>query len=218
MKSWVLAMALAAAASLSPLLPAAAPPARLTYICSFKGSAPAFVEIQMQPDGQTSFQARLHDADPLATLQFTAAPALAAQMFADARAVDNFGGPQLESKAKVAYTGDKMLAYDDGARHQSQTFTYTTLRPAAALVTAFQRITTTGADALLLQRAMRYQPLDVLGLLDRIRSDWDNHVMGAPELLAPVLRQLIADPAMMDAARSRARALLHSMHLDAATP
>ncbi|MGH9479299.1 MAG: hypothetical protein ACRD1A_08720 [Terriglobales bacterium] len=209
MRYWILAAILAVA----PLAAQTAQPPRLSYMCSFKASTPSYVEIEVSQEGRATFQAKIQDADPLTTLQFTAAPALVRQLFADADAAHDFAGPTLQSKNKVAFTGEKRLTYDDGARHQSQMFTYTSVRPAAALVRAFQQMTSTGTDAILLRRAMNYQPLDVLSLMDRIRSDWDSHMLGSPELLAPVLRQLIASPAVMEAARNRARKLLEAMHL-----
>ncbi|MGN6594109.1 MAG: hypothetical protein ACTHJX_14540 [Terriglobales bacterium] len=197
--------ALGLALLLGPRL--AAQSARVTYRRSFKESKPAFLQIEVRQDGAARYQAREVPTDPLATLDFTASPRTVAQIFAAAAALHDFSQP-LQSKQQVAYTGDKMLAFDDAGRHQSQPFTYTTDKTAAKLVDLFEKISVTGMDAIRLQRALQYQPLDVLSLMNHIQDDWSNHLMAEPQLLAPTLEKLIADGGAMSAARHRAEKLL----------
>lgn len=189
---------------------AAAPavPARVTYTRSFKGSQPAFFQIEVNQDGRASYQGKDMDADPLVTLPFTASPAAVRLIFQSAAALEDFAGAKLQSKQKVAYTGDKMLAFDDATHHSAQDFTYTKLPPAAALEALFEKIATTGDDAIRLQRAMQYQPLDVLDRMNQIQEDWDGSQMAEPQLLAPVLQDMVANTAVMDSARHRAEKLL----------
>ncbi|HUX68364.1 MAG TPA: hypothetical protein VMV31_12830 [Terriglobales bacterium] len=191
---------------------AAAPaePARVTFSRSFQGSQPAFFQIEVYQDGRASYRGKDLDADPLVRLRFTASPAAVRRIFGNAAALDDFNGRKLQSKLQVAYTGDKLLAFDDATRHGSQAFTYTRVPAAAALVSLFEKIATTGEDALLLQRAVQYQPLDVLDRMNQIQSDWDGGQMAEPQLLAPVLRAMIANPAVMDSARHRGEKLLRA--------
>ena len=104
-----------------------------------------------------------------------------------------------------------MLVFDDGAHHQSQSFTYTTDRPAAKLVALFEKISVTGMNAIRLQRALQYQPLDVLALMNHIQDDWSSHLMAEPQLLAPTLEKLVNDGNAMSAARHRAEKLLQAL-------
>ncbi len=191
---------------------AAAPaaPARVTFSRRFQGSPPAVFRIEVYQDGRASYRGKDRDADPLVTLRFTASAAAVRRIFANAAALDDFNGRKLQSKLRVAYTGDKLLAFDGATRHGSQAFTYTRVPAAAALVSLFEKIATTGEDALRLQRAVQYQPLDVLDRMDQIQGDWDGGQMAEPQLLAPVLRAMIANPAVMDAARHRGETLLRA--------
>jgi len=189
-------------------LAAQAPQARVTYTRSFQGSQPAYFQIEVRQDGRASYQGKDLDADPLATLQFTASPAAVRLIFQSAAVLEDFSGPRLQSKQKVAYTGDKMLAFDDATHHAEQEFTYTRLPAAAALESLFEKIATTGDDTMRLQRAVQYQPLDVLDCMRQIQGDWDGHQMAEPQLLAPVLHAMIANRAVMDSARHRAEKLL----------
>ncbi|MGH9413896.1 MAG: hypothetical protein ACRD0Y_09175 [Terriglobales bacterium] len=182
--------------------------ARVTYARSFKGSVPAFFQIEVYRDGHATYEAREKEGQPLAKLTFTASTPAVQQIFADARALHEFSGPRLQSKQNVAYTGDKMLAYDDAGHHTAQQFTYTTNKPAAALVNLFEGISVTGMDAIHLQRALQYQPLDVLQIMNQIQSDWSGHQMAEPQLLAPTLKAALANSAIMHAAQKRAQRLL----------
>jgi hypothetical protein len=199
--------ALGLALLLAPLL--AAQSARVTYMRSFKQSKPAFFRIEVSQNGAARYQAREVPTDPLSSLEFTASPATVEAIFSAAAALDDFSRP-LQSHQPVAYTGDKMLAFDDAGRHQSQQFTYTTDKTAARLVDLFEKISVTGMDAIRLQRALQYQPLNVLSLMNHIQDDWSNHLMAEPQLLAPTLRSLVDNGGAMDAARHRAEKLLQA--------
>ncbi|MGH9482251.1 MAG: hypothetical protein ACRD1L_09180 [Terriglobales bacterium] len=219
MRHRALAFGLLAASCLAAQAPAPAQAAaadasadvpRVTFTRSFKGSDPAFLEIQVSQDGHARFQAKDTDTDPLSTLTFTASPAAVQEIFSRTATLGGFASP-LQSKQKVAYTGDKMLAFDDATRHNAQEFTYTTIPPAAALVELFEKISVSGTDAIRVQRAMRYDRLDLLDLMDHVQSDWSAHLMAEPQLLAPVLEQAAANPDLMDAARKRAQKLAQAM-------
>lgn len=201
----------AAAASGAPA-PAGAPDAvpRLTYSKSFAGSTPAFFQITVRRDGDAEYESIEKNGQPAQSLAFTVAPAMTRRLFALAAAVDDFARP-LEAKAKVSYMGTKMLAYDDAARHQEQTFNYTTASPAAALTDLFERIGTTGEDALRLRHAARYDHLGVLQVLDGILRDARQNELGAPQLLRPTLEKVASDPQLMDVAHVRAREVLTTL-------
>lgn len=185
-----------------------APAARVTYTRSFQGSQPAFLEIVVGADGRAQYQAKENGADPATTLDFTATPATVRAIFGQAAVLGDFAGDKLQSRSKVAYTGDKMLAYDDGTRHAAQEFTYTQLPAATALVDLFEKISVAGMDSIRLRRALQYQPLDLLDRLREIQDDWNSHGMAEAEILVPTLEAVTQDPASMEAARHRAEQLL----------
>ncbi|HXR98782.1 MAG TPA: tyrosine--tRNA ligase [Terriglobales bacterium] len=180
---------------------------RVTFSRGFKGSDPAFFSVAVNRDGKAVFTARQQDADPPVTIDFTATPAVVSEIFADAAALGDFSRP-LQSKARVAYTGDKMLAFDDASHHASEEFTYTTIPAAAALTALFEKIGVCGADAMRLRHAMQYSRLDVTDIMDEIVADWDGHQLAEPQLLAPTLEQLVGDNSLMNSARHRAQKLL----------
>ncbi|HEY7855638.1 MAG TPA: tyrosine--tRNA ligase [Terriglobales bacterium] len=180
---------------------------RVTFSRSFKGSQPAFFSVVVNRDGQAVFTARQQDADPSVTINFTATPVVVNEIFADAATLGDFSRP-LQSKARVAYTGDKMLAFDDATHHTSEEFTYTTIPAAAALTALFEKIGVCGSDALRLRHAMQYSRLDLTDIMDAIVADWEGHELGEPQLLAPTLEQLVADSSLLQSARNRAQKLL----------
>jgi len=185
---------------------------RVTYARSFKGSVPAFVQIAISQDGEATATVREHDADAPQTLRFTASTAAVRDIFAQAAALHEFTHPKLEAKQKVAYSGDKMLAFDDANHHSSQQFNFTTVAPAAELEARFERMATTAVDRLELERAMRFQPLNTLGVLEQIEQDLSAGRLGAPQMIEPDLEAAAANPALMDAVHHHAAGILKSLH------
>jgi hypothetical protein len=198
-------------------LAAQSPAARVTYTRTFPNSDPVYLKIAVARDGAAVYAARETAAEPVLSLRYQASPQAVRVIFADAAALDDFRRPKLQSKDNVAFTGSKTLAYDGSGIHAAQDFTFTTVSTARALEALFEKISATAMYALRLQRAVTYQPLDVLGILDQIRADWAMHQLAEPQILAPVLRRLAADPSQMQASRHRARNLLAAMHLRAGT-
>jgi hypothetical protein len=199
-------------ATLGWALAAQAPPARVSYTRTFPHSDPVYLKVTVAADGAAVYAAREHAGEPVMRFPFQASPTAVRAIFHAAAALDDFRGVALQSNDNVAFTGDKTLAYTDGPVRGVQHFTFTTLAPAHALESLFEKISATGIYALRLQRALTYQPLDVLGILDQIQSDWNLHQLAEPQLLAPVLRRLRADPSQMQAAQHRAQKLLAAMH------
>ncbi|MGH9475573.1 MAG: hypothetical protein ACRD1C_04500 [Terriglobales bacterium] len=195
----LLAVALAAQAPQAP---------RVTYARSFEGSVPAFFQIEVSRDGRAAYQAREKNGDPLTLLNFTASPAAVQEIFSTAAALHDFSTPQLQSKRNVAYTGDKMLAFDGAGHHTSQQFTFTANKAAGKLVSLFEAISVTGMDAIQLRRALQFQPLDVLQIMNQIQDDWSSQQMAEPQLLAPVLAAAASNSGVMTAAQVRAEKLL----------
>ncbi|MGH9467549.1 MAG: hypothetical protein ACRD1Y_09355 [Terriglobales bacterium] len=187
---------------------AAAQTPAVTYSRSFPGSNPVYFQIAVARDGHARYEVREKTGEPLATLTFTASPRAVGEIFADVAALHDFAKPPLQSKLKVAYTGDKQLAYADGSRHYVQHFTYTTRKRAAALSNLFEAMSVTGVETVRLRRALQYQPLDVLEIMDQIQRAWSAHQMAAPQLLEPTLEAALANGGIMTAAQRRARRLL----------
>lgn len=184
---------------------------RVTYSKSFRGSVPSFLEVTIQQTGAAEFQCVDKPGDPPVRFEFTVAPPLLARVFALTRSLDDFASPVLESKSKVGYMGTKMLAYDDDTHHAQQTFNYTSVPAARDLADVFERIASTGDHAARLSHAVRYDHLGVVQELDGITQDWRQRQLLAPELLRPVLEQVVKDPALMDIAHRRANDLLAAM-------
>ena len=185
--------------------------ARLTFTKTFHDSQPAFVQITVTADGQASAEVRETADQPAVSTTFTTSPALTARVFALAGALHYFTKPRLESRAKVGYLGEKMLAYDDATHHGQQVFNFTQVRPAAELAQTFERIAAAADHAARLQRILRYDRLGVARELARLQQDWYAHQLAAPQVLFPILGAIAADKALLNVARQRAATLLQLM-------
>jgi len=185
--------------------------ARLTFTKTFHDSQPAFVQITLTADGQASAEVRETAEQPAVNTTFTASPALTARLFALAAELHFFAKPRLESRAKVGYLGEKMLAYDDATHHGQQVFNFTQVRPAAELNQTFERIAAAADHAARLEHVLRYDRLGVSRELARLQQDWYGHQLAAPQVLFPILGEIAADKALLNLARHRAAALLQHM-------
>ena len=88
--------------------------ARLFFSRTFPGSAPAYFEVRVEKTGDAEYREAPEEELPL---KFKLSEEEAAAVFALAEKLDYFRHP-LESPAKVAFMGTKLLRYesDDGKR------------------------------------------------------------------------------------------------------
>mgnify|MGYP001426172781 CR=1 FL=1 len=207
----LVSLALGQASTPAASLPGPLDVPRLTFTKTFHDSQPAFVQITVTADRQAAAEVRETADQPPVNTTFIASPALTARLFALAGELHYFAKPRLESKAKVGYLGEKMLAYDDPAHHGQQVFNFTQVRAAAELTQIFERISNAADHAARLEHVLRYDRLGVIRELARLQEDWNSHQLAAPQVLFPVLTEIAADKALLHVARHRAATLLQEM-------
>jgi len=186
------------------LLQAAAPDIpRLTYIKSFPGSSPAYIEITVDKTGAGFYKDDPKDEDPL---KFQLSPAESGQIFGIADRLDHFSRP-IESGLKVANMGAKTFRYEADGHIGEVKFNYSEDVDARSLTDWFERIAETERSLIDLERSVRFDKLGVQESILRIEILRDQKRLIAPDQFLPMLDRVVKNESFLHIARDRAAGL-----------
>jgi len=180
---------------------------RLFFSKSFPGSAPAYVAITVQQNGEGEYKEAVDDETPL---KFQMAPADAAEMFALAEKLDRFKRP-LESPLKVAQMGMKTFRFENGSSKTEVKFNFSEDLDARALADWFERISETAQSYWALERAVKYDKLGVNRALLLFETAIDRKRVVSPRLFLPMLDRVAKNDSYLNMARSRAAHLAEAI-------
>jgi len=191
------ALALLATSTLSAASP------KITYTKTFPGSTPPYVEIAVDKEGHGVYKEAANDDNPMS---FVLAPEENAAVFDLAAKLDHFSKP-LESPIKVAFMGDKILRWEDGAEKHETKFNFSQIPEAQALWDWFERIAETEQRFALLDSATHFDRLGVNQALLELEAAYDRKRLVAMAQFLPLLDRIAASEHFMHMARERAAAL-----------
>lgn len=187
-----------------PLLAESAMAPRIVYTKSFPQSVPAYVRIQIERNGDATYQEAVDDDDPL---KFTLSKSDTDMLFDLAQKLGNFTRP-IESGLKVARMGDKTLRWEQGAEHHEVTYNYTVDPDGQALNDGFEKIIETEQDYIALDRTVHFDQLGVNDALLQLEVTWDQKRLVAPSQFFPLLNRVVKNESYLHMARERAAKLL----------
>jgi hypothetical protein len=196
----ILVLLAAAAAAL------AADGPRIVYTKVFPGSVPAYVWIAVAPSGAVSVKTAPDD-DP-DSLQID--ESAAREMFELASKLDHFNHP-LESGLKIANMGMKTFRWEEGGASHEAKFNYSTDESAKALQDWFERITESVVLLAQLQRAIRYDKLGVVAVVNNIQGSWERKRLVGTAQFLPLLESVAKNESIIHMARERAAQLVDAM-------
>ncbi|MFN3327017.1 MAG: hypothetical protein ACK5AZ_26285 [Bryobacteraceae bacterium] len=180
------------------LLLAAEP--RITYVRSFPGSTPPYVEILLERDGSAIYKESADDDEPL---RFKLHADEVDEVFALADKLDRFKRP-LESNLKVANMGKKTFRYEDGENKNEVDFNYSLDPDARTLADWFQRMIETQQHRLVLERTVRFDKLGVNKALLQLEAALDRNRIVSFEEFLPMLDRVVKSESYLHMARERA--------------
>lgn len=186
------------------------PPAKLTYSKVLKGSVPEYLCISVDTNGNATYEARKLDEPPSAR-PLKLSPATTSRLFQLAVALDNFQSLELESHKKVANLGFKTFTYERDGRTNKEEFNYTLRREAQALTELFEKISSVEQHLVVLEHAIKYDPLSLPKELRLIQMDLDKRALADPERLVPALEKIVRNPRFLHLAQARAREILQRL-------
>jgi hypothetical protein len=185
----------------------AADPPKITYTKSFPGSTPPYIEITVDKEGHGVYKEAPDDEDPVA---FQLSPAEAESVFALAAKLDHFSRP-IEAGVKVAFMGDKIFRWENGAEKHEVKFNYSVNPEALQLWDWFERMAESEQKFSVLKTAARFDRLGVNQAVLELEAAWDRGRLAAVEQFLPLLDQIAKSDRYMHMARQRAANLAEEM-------
>jgi len=178
----------------------AASDASVFYSRTFPGSTPPYIEVRVQKAGDAEYREAADEASPL---KFQLSEEETATVFALVEKLDYFRHP-LESQAKVAFMGAKLLRYESGGNKNEVKFNYSDDAAAQTLVTWFDRMADSAQIHIDLERAAKYDHLGVMKALDTLANEMDDHRVAAAAQFLPLLDRIATNEKYMHTARALA--------------
>lgn len=148
------------------------------------------------------------DAAPPYRTSFDVSPATRDRVFALAQALDYFHGDFEFRKHAIADAGRKTFRYDDGQRQGETEFNWSENKQMQELTGLYESIALTQSFARRLLYLRRFDRLGMDAALKRMDELAKVNHLSELQAIAPVLRQVAADPNVMHVARERAKRLL----------
>ena len=176
---------------------------KIRYTKTFPGSVPAYVSIWVDKSGNAEF----NDApDGELPVKFKLEPSETEAIFSLAAKLDNFSR-QVESGLKVAFTGNKVFRYEDGATGREVKFNYTLDPDAQLLLDWFERLTETSMHTINLEHTARFDRLGLDKALLLLQVSVERKRLAGASQLLPILDKIAKNQAAFNRVQGRAAAL-----------
>jgi hypothetical protein len=181
--------------------------ATITFLKTFPGSKPEYVEIALKASGEAVYKEAVDDERPQA---FQLQEDEVKTVFALAAKLDHFQR-KIESDLPVARMGDKTLRWQDGAKKHEAKFNYSTDLDAQTLQDWFERMSESVNLLFDLERTAKFEPLGVNQSLLRLEAAYDRKRLVGFEMYYPLLNRVIKNDKYLNMARERAARLFENL-------
>jgi hypothetical protein len=187
----------------------------VTFAFDWSSIEPHRYVISVDSSGNTSYQS--WTADPAAAQsvagdayqwKFTMSAAARDRIFALARQLRYFDGDFEYHKHRVAFTGEKTLAYADPDRQDETRYNWSENPGINELTALFQGMSATIESGRRLERRHRFDHLGLDQELKNLELLVTEHQATELQLITPILERVAGDPAVLNIARQRARHIL----------
>jgi hypothetical protein len=173
---------------------------RLFYSRAFPGSAPAYLQVTLDKDGNAEYGEAPNDEIPI---KFHLAEPDVAQVFGLAEKLDFFKRP-LEAPVKVAFMGTKTFRYENGAQTGEAKFNFSEDLTARELTDWFERMAESAQHRIELERAAKYDKLGVQRALLLLQAAMERKRLVGLDQYLPMLDRIAKNETYMHTARARA--------------
>jgi hypothetical protein len=189
--------------------------AHISFEFSWPSADPQWYELVVQPDGSALYRSLPHQDsnsdDPAPApykLSFTLSPRSRQTIFALVP-IQRFQGTL--DKIKVAFTGTKIVRYEDGTGLTSTlSYNYSLSPELTRFTELMQGISDTIESAQTLRFQLRFDKLALDATLRSIENLVSIQRFAELQLMEPELNRIANDPSVMNIARQRARRLLQA--------
>ncbi len=190
----------------------AVPAATVTFTLDFPLSEPTHYSIAVDANGHADYGCTVKDQDDSEEqsyrAEFNVTAANRQRIFEWAKQAKYFSGKVDSGNRKLAFTGDKILSYQDGKQSYTARYNYSSLEPVRQLTTLFQSMEATLDYGRRLAYYHRYQKLALDDELKRMEAQARNNELSEIQSVKPVLQEIVEDTSVINMVRARAKALI----------
>jgi hypothetical protein len=190
----------------------AASPAMVTFTLDFPQSNPAHYSITVDATGHARYGCMGTVAENSEEQSYGAEFEVSAgnreKIFNWAKQARYFAGKIDSGNGKVAFTGTKVLSYQDGQLSHTAQYNYSNLEPVRELTTLFQSMAGTLEYGRRLAYYHRYQKLALDEELKNMEAQARNNELSEIQSVAPVLQEIVEDTSVINVVRARAKELV----------
>jgi hypothetical protein len=189
-----------------------APVATVTFTLDFPQSTPEHYSIAVDSTGHSAYECtgKISDDSEVENYrtEFEISVANRERIFDWTRQARYFAGSIDSGNGKLAFTGAKLLSYQDAQRSNSARYNYSNLAPVRQLTALFQDIASTLEYGRRLANDLRYQKLALDDDLKGMEAQAKNNELSELQSLAPVLQEIVDDSSVINVVRARAKHLI----------
>lgn len=188
----------------------------ITYERLWEAATPQSFTITVDSTGKANYVSRnptrleegtQQPEEPYA-VDFTMSDAGRDRLFQAAKALHYFQGDFDFKQHRVADTGRKTLSYSDALRHFQTVYNWSDNKDLEQITQLFQGISNTFEHGRKLQFLRRFDKLGLDQELRAMENDQQRQYLAELQVIAPVLKNIVNDPGVMNMARQRAQGLL----------
>lgn len=206
----VAGMSTVLAAQQSPTGGAASVPV-VTFTLDFPRSEPSHYSISVNATGHASYECTVkveNSEDQTYRTEFDMSPGSRERIFEWTKEAKYFAGKMDSDNRKLAFTGTKILSYQDGQRAFTGRYNFSNLEAVRQLTGLFQSMAGTLDYGRRLAYYHRYQKLALDEELKRMDAQAKNNELSEIQAVTPVLHEIADDNSVINVVRARAKELI----------
>jgi hypothetical protein len=188
------------------------PVATVTFTLDFPQSNPAHYTIAVDANGHTRYQSTgkiSEDSGEESYLaEFDISAANRERIFSWTKQAEYFAEKIDSGNRKLAFTGAKVLSYQDGRRSNTARYNYSSAAAVQELTALFQNMASTLEYGRRLAYFHRYQKLALDQELKQMETQARNNELSEIQSVVPVLQEIFADTSVINVVRARAKELI----------
>jgi hypothetical protein len=196
-------------------------PATVNFTLDFPHSNPEHYSISVDESGHARYECSgevAQDSEPQSyQAEFNVSAESREQIFGWAKQAQFFSGNIDSKNYKLAFTGAKVLSYQDSQHSYTARYNFSNLAPVRQLTALFQDVAATLEYGRRLAYDLRYQKLALDSELKQMESQAKNGELREIQSVAPVLQEIVDDPGVINVVRSRAKQMLKTVTSTSAT-
>jgi hypothetical protein len=184
----------------------------ITFTFDFPRSTPEHYSMAVDETGHARYECTgkvAEDAEEqMYRAEFEVSAGNRERIFQWAKQAHYFAGRIDSGNRKLAFTGTKILSYQDGQRSNTARYNYSSLEPVRELTALFQNMAGTLEYGRRLGYYHRYQKLALDEELKRMEAQAKSGELSEIQGVAPVLQKIVDDTSVINVVRARAKELI----------